>query len=344
MSTPSRRDRRLSSSSVRAASIGARYLRRPSAQTSARRRVAPPGDLAARARCVLGPPRARPQALGGGITNRNYASRFGEPRPRGAAARARTRPCWASTATASATATRGGRALGIGPEVVAFLREPECLVTAFIPRAHARAPGPRQAGRDRRGRGRLWAASTAARGSRDRFSRLRTSSTATRPRAAARGATPGAFGDLRERRAPDRRRASTRRIPSTRPSRATTTCCPRTSSTTASALRLLDWEYAGMGDRFFDLANLAVNNDARRARRVAARVLLGRAVHAPAARDGAADAVHVRLPRGDVGRRAAGDLRARLRLRGLRRGALRAPAGGAPTRASRVWLEDARGP
>jgi thiamine kinase-like enzyme len=27
------------------------------------------------------------------------------------------------------------------------------------------------------------------------------------------------------------------------------------------ALRLVDWEYAGMNDRFFDLANLAVNND-----------------------------------------------------------------------------------
>jgi thiamine kinase-like enzyme len=26
-------------------------------------------------------------------------------------------------------------------------------------------------------------------------------------------------------------------------------------------VRIVDWEYAGMGDRFFDLANLAVNND-----------------------------------------------------------------------------------
>jgi thiamine kinase-like enzyme len=28
-----------------------------------------------------------------------------------------------------------------------------------------------------------------------------------------------------------------------------------------SAIRIVDWEYAGMGDRFFDLGNLAVNND-----------------------------------------------------------------------------------
>src|SRR4029077_19492383 len=38
-----------------------------------------------------------------------------------------------------------------------------------------------------------------------------------------------------------------------------------------------------------------------------------------------ADALHVRLPRGDVGRRPAGDLGARLRLRCLRRRTLRAP-------------------
>jgi thiamine kinase-like enzyme len=29
---------------------------------------------------------------------------------------------------------------------------------------------------------------------------------------------------------------------------------------TAEGIRVVDWEYAGMGDRFFDLGNLAVNN------------------------------------------------------------------------------------
>src|SRR5207248_2858781 len=44
------------------------------------------------------------------------------------------------------------------------------------------------------------------------------------------------------------------------------------------------------------------------------------------ARAAQADAPHVRLPRGDVGRPAAGDFRTRLRLRRLRRQALRSPA------------------
>ena len=28
-----------------------------------------------------------------------------------------------------------------------------------------------------------------------------------------------------------------------------------------TAVRIIDWEYGGMGDRFFDLGNLAVNNE-----------------------------------------------------------------------------------
>ena len=42
---------------------------------------------------------------------------------------------------------------------------------------------------------------------------------------------------------------------------------------------IVDWEYAGMGDRYFDLGNLSVNNGFERRRRPrAARALLRRAV------------------------------------------------------------------
>ena len=47
-------------------------------------------------------------------------------------------------------------------------------------------------------------------------------------------------------------------------------------------MRIVDWEYAGMGDRCFDLGNLAVNNELRRGRRRApAGRLLRRAAVAP---------------------------------------------------------------
>ena len=67
---------------------------------------------------------------------------------------------------------------------------------------------------------------------------------------------------------------------------------------------IVDWEYAGMGDPFFDLANFAVNNGLdEEGERAAAR---GVRLHRHAGAD--AHALHVRLPRGDVGSRPAGDL------------------------------------
>jgi aminoglycoside phosphotransferase (APT) family kinase protein len=91
---------------------------------------------------------------------------------------------------------------------------------------------------------------------------------------------------------------------------------------------IVDWEYAGMGDRYFDLANLSINNgfgedDDRRL----AGGLLPRARHGAALRLAAPHAGHVGLPRGHVGRGADGRLRAGLRLRRLCRRALRAAHG-----------------
>ena len=85
-------------------------------------------------------------------------------------------------------------------------------------------------------------------------------------------------------------------------------------------LWIVDWEYAGMGDPYFDLANFAVNNGLDEK---GERVLLD-AYSGGNARGAHADALHVRFPRGDVGRCAAGDLGAGFRLHRLRRAALRA--------------------
>ena len=50
-------------------------------------------------------------------------------------------------------------------------------------------------------------------------------------------------------------------------------------------MRIVDWEYAGMGDRYFDLGNLSVNNGFDDAGdEWLLELLLRRAVHAPAAR------------------------------------------------------------
>ena len=92
-----------------------------------------------------------------------------------------------------------------------------------------------------------------------------------------------------------------------------------------SRIRIVDWEYAGMGDVYFDLANFAVNNDLSDEETAELPARLLRHGHRRARADADTDALHVRLPRGgDVGRRPAGPLRPRLRLPQLCRPTLRA--------------------
>ena len=67
---------------------------------------------------------------------------------------------------------------------------------------------------------------------------------------------------------------------------------------------IVDWEYAGMGDRYFDLANFAMNHDCRRPSTRAAQDYSARS--GPSGWRPAPDADHVGLPRGDVGRPPAG--------------------------------------
>ena len=117
------------------------------------------------------------------------------------------------------------------------------------------------------------------------------------------------------------------------------------ASGTEGQLWIVDWEYAGMGDRYFDLANFAVNNELGEA---AEEALLGDYFGELAtprrARRAAADALHVRLPRGDVGRACrAAVSELDFDFAGYAQHALRpARARRRPTRASQRWLE--RGP
>ena len=107
------------------------------------------------------------------------------------------------------------------------------------------------------------------------------------------------------------------------PCRATTTCCRPTCCLAPTGSWLIDFEYAGMNDALFDLANLSVNcgfdeaADERLLRRYDGDV------SAPRLAPPAADEGDERDARGDVGRRAAGDQHARRRR--LRRVRARPP-------------------
>ena len=83
-------------------------------------------------------------------------------------------------------------------------------------------------------------------------------------------------------------------------------------------IRIVDWEYAGMGDPFFDLGNFSINHDLDPGRGSSTpRGLRPRPGPTGSAGADPVDAGRVRLPRGDVGRPPAGDQHPRRRLRGL---------------------------
>jgi thiamine kinase-like enzyme len=206
---------------------------------------------------LLGPPEGEPEALGGGITNHNFRVRFGgrdcvlRIAGRDTALLGIDREC-------ERAATEAAAAAGIGPEVIAFLDDPECLVTAFIP-GRLLVPGdltrPDALAEVAVA---LWTVHSGPRipcG----FSPF-VAIDAYRELAQARGASvPGAFGDLRE-----GARSIERALDPAHPENALVPC--HNDLLTANflhdgeRLRLVDWEYAGMGNRYFDLGNLSVNN------------------------------------------------------------------------------------
>jgi thiamine kinase-like enzyme len=206
---------------------------------------------------VLGPPEGEAEVLGGGITNHNLRARYGG-RDLVVRLAGKDTGLLGIDRDCEREATAAAAAAGIGPEVVTFLREPECLVTAFIP------------GRtlERSDLGKpdviaevavvLWEVH-GGRPIPNRFSAWDIVDRYARTAAAHGGSAPGAFGDLRE----GARRIHAAVDPA-HPEHAPVPCHNDLLSANfihdGERLRIVDWEYAGMGNRYFDLANLSVNN------------------------------------------------------------------------------------
>ena len=154
-----------------------------------------------------------------------------------------------------AEATRAAASLGVGPEVVAFVEPEGWLVTRFIEgeipppeRMHEPEMLVRVAAALRAVHG-----GQAIPGSFDAFRVVEAyGETATR-----RGAVlPAAFRWAREIAA---------RIEAARPELVPVPCHNDLLNANfiddGTAIRIVDWEYAGMGDPFFDLANVSVNHE-----------------------------------------------------------------------------------
>ena len=215
-------------------------------------------EVVARVAALLGPRDGTVVQLEGGITNRNFRVNFGGtdyvvrlPGKRTALLGIdREAECIANKAAAE---------LGIAPKVAAMLTEPSALVTAFVSGREMRADELREpetiaeVAHDLRS---LHDSGTELPTGFDSFRLVEQYAETGR----ANGSEPPAGYDEALDAAHKIERA-VRDQPGHEPVPAHNDLLPANFLRDGDRMQLIDWEYAGMGDRWFDLGNFAVNNE-----------------------------------------------------------------------------------
>jgi thiamine kinase-like enzyme len=199
----------------------------------------------------LGPAESEPVPIEGGITNRNYRVRFAG---RDCVVRlpGKDTDLLGIDRQAECAANQAAAAIGVAPAVLAFVTEPPCLVTVFI---EARPVPPEEL---RARAAEVAAALKAVHAgpalpvSFSPFQRTRDYERTARERD---GTIPDAYPEVR---------AIADEIEAALPYEPVP--CHNDLLTAnflddGQRLRILDWEYAGMGDRYFDLANFSNHHD-----------------------------------------------------------------------------------
>jgi len=205
----------------------------------------------------LGPIGRRPAPLEGGITNRNYTARFGD-RDYVIRVPGKDTDQLGIDRGAEAIANRAAAAVGVAPAVAAILTDPPVFVTEFL---EGRGLDARELRRPET----LADIATALRAIHGLDATFKTSfspfrvveqyAATTRERG---GAVPERYDDaLRCARQIEAALQGAEHEP-----------VPCHNDLLAAnfiyaddRVYIVDWEYAGMGDRYFDLANFAVNNE-----------------------------------------------------------------------------------
>jgi thiamine kinase-like enzyme len=205
---------------------------------------------------LLGPVEDGPEPLEGGNTNRNYRARLGG-RDYVIRLPGRDTGLLGIDRDAESEAASAAARLGLAPEVAARLQDPPCLVTAFAP---GRTPGEEDVA-DPALLDRLARALATLHGSGERvearFDSFRIVERYARTIDERGGTVPGDYS---------RASACAARIEDalTGPEHEPVLChndlLAGNLLVEGDGLQIVDWEYAGMGDRYFDLGNLAVNN------------------------------------------------------------------------------------
>jgi thiamine kinase-like enzyme len=205
----------------------------------------------------LGEPDGDPVALAGGITNRNYLVAMG-------GRRYVIRVPGKDTALlgidrrAERIANERAAAAAVAPPVVAFLDDPECIVTVFV-------EGSGMEASDLRSDESLFQVARSLRAIHDSEEILPGTFNSFRiveeyaAVASERGAKIPSSYESAQARAAEIEEALTG--PEHEPVPCHNDLLAGNFISGSDQLWIVDWEYAGMGDRYFDLANFSVNNE-----------------------------------------------------------------------------------
>jgi thiamine kinase-like enzyme len=200
----------------------------------------------------LGPPESEPVPIEGGITNRNYRVRF-VGRDCVVRLPGKDTELLGIDREAEREAATIAHAAGLGPAVSAFLVEDNCLVTAFVDGHGLEAADVRE-DIDRVAAA-LYAIHHAHAAVHHTFSPFETGRLYREVTLERGGALPQDF---------DEAFAAAKRIeaalPRFKPALCHNDLLPANLLDDGERLWLIDWEYAGMGDPFFDLGNLSAMN------------------------------------------------------------------------------------
>jgi thiamine kinase-like enzyme len=218
--------------------------------------LALPAHIVERLEGELGAAEGEPTVLGGGITNHNFRARFGG---REVVVRlpGNDTELLGSDRSGERESNSLAAAAGVAPELVAAFEDPVVLVTAFV-------EGPAMEAAELRRPRALAEVAVALRRVHDcgtidaRFDAFRL----VEDYAAATRSRGGEIPDAYERAASVGARIEAAPVLADgAPVLCHNDFLPANFIASPDGIRVVDWEYAGMGSRWFDLGNFAVNNE-----------------------------------------------------------------------------------
>jgi thiamine kinase-like enzyme len=215
------------------------------------------GRIVERLSPKLGKPEGESRPLEGGITNRNYLVTLGGNRyvirvP------GKDTSLLGIDRSAEREANENAAAIGVAPRVVAQLDDPPCLVTEFVECTEMTPEGLREPETMKGVMETLRSVHASGADLPTSFDSFRVVEEYRQTAVSRGGEIPAAYDEALE---------SARRIEAalTGPEHDPVPC--HNDLLAGNFLRgsqriwIVDWEYAGMGDRYFDLANFAINNE-----------------------------------------------------------------------------------